>query len=217
MVKINQIKAGRGLLGWHQKDLARQADISELSVINIENGKTSPQKNTLDKILAAFELAGVSFTDNGVDMKDNSYTVLTGRDWYARTLEDTEQTLEKLPKEEREWFVFYCDDKHSPPSVIEKLKEMKAKGMVQKAMIKEDNTYIYSDLRNYRYLPRNFFDDDRLVSCYGDKVSITEQSYDKSSVYIFRNAELAKFIRNIAKLLWTVLPEPTKTTAEKLF
>lgn len=217
MVKVNQIKAARGLLNWHQKDLARLADISELSVINIENEKTSPHKKTLDKIMSAFALMGVSFTENGVDIKDNSYTVLSGRNWYIKALEDVERTLSSLsPDQPKDWFLFYCDDRHSPQSVISKLKSMKEKGIFQKALIEEGNAYIYSDLANYRYIPKAFFNKDRLVSCYGDKVSIAEQGYEQSSVYIFRNAELAGFIRNIAQLLWSVLPEPKKTTSEKL-
>lgn len=217
MVKVNQIKAARGLLGWHQKDLARLAGISELSVINIENAKTSPQKATLDKIISAFALMGVAFTENGVDIKDNSYTVLRGRNWYAKTLEDVENTISNLaPDKPRDWFLFYCDDRHSPQAVIDKLKSMKEKGIVQKALIEEGNTYIYGDLENYRYIPAGFFNKDRLVSCYGDKVSITEQAYEQSSVYIFRNEELACFLRGIAQLLWDILPQPKKTKSQKL-
>lgn len=217
MVKINQIKAARGLLGWHQKDLARLANISELSVVNLENGKTSPQKKTLDNILSAFALMGVVFTENGVDIRDNAYTILSGRNWYVKTLEDVEKTIENLPADHpRDWFLFYCDDRHSPQSVITKLKSMKEKGIVQKAMIEEGNTYIYSDLTNYRYIPKSFFNKVRLVSCYGDKVAITEQSYAQSSVYIFKNVELSNFVRGIAELLWHLLPEPQKTTSEKL-
>ena len=151
-----------------------------------------------------------------MDIKDNSYTVLTGRDWYARTLEDIEKTLEKCPEEEREWFIFYCGETHSPPAVLEKLKALKQKGIIYKAMIKEGDTHIYGNYSNYRYIPKAFFDDDRFISCYGDKVSIAEQTYDQSSVYIFRNAELASFVKNIARLLWATLPEPKKTTAEKI-
>ncbi len=54
-----QIRAARALLGWKQTDLAKAADVSEISVKNIERGATDARGSTLDKIQAALEKAGV--------------------------------------------------------------------------------------------------------------------------------------------------------------
>ena len=218
MLKLNQIRAARGLAGWHQKDLARAAKISELSVINIENGKTSPQQSTLEKIVSAFELAGVTFTPTGVEMKDSSFTTLTGDDWYVRMLEDVEHTLESIQdKEDKSWYLFYSDDKLSPPPVVQKIQEMRVKGFYQRNFLIEGNTYIQGPLSEYRYIPKKFYRKEMLVSCYGNKISICEQKTDESKIYIFRNEELSKFVRGIGELLWDILPQPTKTTTEQVF
>ncbi len=218
MVKLNQIRAARGLIGWHQKDLARIAKISELSVINIENGKTSPQQSTLEKIISAFELAGVSFTTAGVEMKDTSFTVLSGEDWYVRMLEDVEHTLNNASeKEYKHWYLFHSDDKLSPPPVIRKIQEMRRMGFNQRNFILEGNVYIQGPLSEYRYIPKKIFNSKVLVSCYGDKLSICEQKTNESKVYIFRNSELASFVRGIGELFWDILSQPTKTTAEQVF
>lgn len=60
-----QIRAGRSLLGWKQTDLAKAAEVSEISIKNIERGTTDPRGSTLSKIQSAFTAAGVQFLDPG--------------------------------------------------------------------------------------------------------------------------------------------------------
>ncbi len=231
MAKVNQIRAARGLLGWNQKDLARMAGISELSVINIESGKTSPQKNTLDKIILAFELAGVSFTENGVEEKVNIFTAFKEEDWYLKMLEDVENSFGAHPDTVNDCILLYPDDRLGPPSVISKVRHLRSKGVKSRYFIKEGNTYIRGPLPEYRYIPKEYFDDDRLIQCYADKVAIIEQVKkaskdngrdvtvtrvkEEAQVSIFRNAELANFVSGLANLLWDILPQPAKTTAKK--
>ena len=59
MMSPAQIRAARALLGWKQTDLAVAADISEISVKNIERGATDARGSTLGKIQSAFEAAGL--------------------------------------------------------------------------------------------------------------------------------------------------------------
>lgn len=54
-----QIRAARALLGWKQTDLAKAADVSEISVKNIERGATDARGSTLVKIQVAIEKAGI--------------------------------------------------------------------------------------------------------------------------------------------------------------
>lgn len=231
MVKVNQIRAARGLLGWHQKDLARAAGISELSVINIENEKTSPQKSTLDKIVQAFELAGVGFTADGVEERMNNLTVFKEEKWYLKMMKDVEITFDTTPDADKEWGLIYPDERLSPPVVTEKIKYLRAKGIRRRLFIEEGNTFIPSPLRENRCIPKKHFDRERLIHYYADKIAICDQSTkvmpdegkgtvvkrvkEEAQVYIFRNAELANFIRGLANLMWDVLPQPAKSTAKK--
>jgi transcriptional regulator with XRE-family HTH domain len=62
----SQTRAARGLLNWNQGDLATRAEVSEVTVRNFENEKSTPQRATLAAIQRALEAAGVIFVeDNG--------------------------------------------------------------------------------------------------------------------------------------------------------
>ena len=65
MITPSQIRAARALLGWKQTDLAKAAEVSEISVKNIERGATDARGSTLGKIQSAFVAAGVQFLDPG--------------------------------------------------------------------------------------------------------------------------------------------------------
>lgn len=66
MINPAQIRAARALIGWKQTDLAIAAEVSEMSIKNIESGKTDPRSSTLQAIQGALEKAGVVFMDPGV-------------------------------------------------------------------------------------------------------------------------------------------------------
>jgi transcriptional regulator with XRE-family HTH domain len=59
MVTPAQIRAARGLLGWKQSDLAREAKVSLTTVRMIEQGKTRPLAETLGAIERALFAGGV--------------------------------------------------------------------------------------------------------------------------------------------------------------
>jgi transcriptional regulator with XRE-family HTH domain len=65
VVSAAQIRAARALVGWTQAQLAEKADLSEISIQQIEKGLTDPRATTLAAIERAFEAAGVEFTNGG--------------------------------------------------------------------------------------------------------------------------------------------------------
>jgi transcriptional regulator with XRE-family HTH domain len=69
VITPSQIRATRLLLGWRPIDLARASGLSEIAIKNIEAGLTQPRRSTLDRLLAAFDQAGVMFLESG-DVKD---------------------------------------------------------------------------------------------------------------------------------------------------
>ena len=63
MVTPGQCRAARGLLGWNQQELARNARVGIVTVHQLETGVSQPRRATLDVIRRALELAGVEFID----------------------------------------------------------------------------------------------------------------------------------------------------------
>jgi DNA-binding XRE family transcriptional regulator len=63
MVTPAQCRAARGLLGWNQQELARQAGVGIVTVHQLETGLTQPRRATLEVIRRALESAGVEFTN----------------------------------------------------------------------------------------------------------------------------------------------------------
>jgi transcriptional regulator with XRE-family HTH domain len=59
----SQCRAARGLLNWTQDETASAARLSVVTLRNFENGKSTPQRATLDVMRRALEAAGVEFTN----------------------------------------------------------------------------------------------------------------------------------------------------------
>ena len=58
VITPGQIRAARALIGWQQKDLAVQAGISEMTIKNIEQGRTDPRSSSLTAIQKALDEGG---------------------------------------------------------------------------------------------------------------------------------------------------------------
>ncbi|MHC2108356.1 helix-turn-helix domain-containing protein [Methylobacterium sp. CM6246] len=65
MATIRQVKAARALLGWSQGDLATKSGVSKPTVARLEtaDGDLGGYADTRDKLLQAFEVAGVIFIE----------------------------------------------------------------------------------------------------------------------------------------------------------
>ncbi len=57
-----QVKMARAALGWSSRTLALHAGVTPNTVTNLETGKTV-RPSTLERIRAAFEKAGLKFTN----------------------------------------------------------------------------------------------------------------------------------------------------------
>ena len=66
MLFASQIRAARALLDWRQDDLARAADVGITTIRRIEAqpGPVMGYVSTVLRIQAAFEEAGIQFTDD---------------------------------------------------------------------------------------------------------------------------------------------------------
>jgi predicted transcriptional regulator len=63
MITPEQCRAGRGLLGWSQQELADEAGVGVVTVHQLEAGTSEPRRATLLVVRRAFEKAGVELID----------------------------------------------------------------------------------------------------------------------------------------------------------
>lgn len=49
------------MLGWRQKDLAKRAGVSHMTIKFIEQGRSIPRVDTMEKIETAFRKEGIEF------------------------------------------------------------------------------------------------------------------------------------------------------------
>ena len=63
VVSAAQLRAARGLLGWSQTDLAKNAKVGRATIADFESGKREPYPRTLDDLRTALEDEGVEFTN----------------------------------------------------------------------------------------------------------------------------------------------------------
>ncbi|MEN2787574.1 XRE family transcriptional regulator [Sphingomonas qilianensis] len=69
MLSVAQCRAARALLGWAAAELASTAAVGIMTVHRFESGEPVRQAS-LDKIIAAFSTAGVTFIEAGAASPD---------------------------------------------------------------------------------------------------------------------------------------------------
>lgn len=68
-LSVEQCRAGRALLSWSMGDLAAAAGVGIMTLNRFENGQTI-RPASIDKIIAAFTAAGITFIAAGVSSPD---------------------------------------------------------------------------------------------------------------------------------------------------
>jgi transcriptional regulator with XRE-family HTH domain len=70
VLRPEQCRAARSLLGWSQTRLAREAGLKVLALRRFENGHTDPRASTLAAIERALSLAGIELIEgNGIGVR----------------------------------------------------------------------------------------------------------------------------------------------------
>lgn len=65
-ISAGQIRAGRGLIGISQTELAELASVSRATIADFERGTRTPHQSNMDALRTALEAAGVEFIpENG--------------------------------------------------------------------------------------------------------------------------------------------------------
>lgn len=200
MITIQQIKMARALLGWDQAELADKSGVSLPQIASIESGKVkSPRIGTLTAIHDACVRAGAEFKDGGVFPKLDPTTRFAGEGWFLKVLDDIHETLKG--EKNKELLIFGGDNRVSPPPVVQKFRELCEMGVTIREMVEEGNTYLMGREENYRWIPKNYFQN-YVTVVYADKVCNDFHSHG----LLIKDKHWAVVERNKFNLIWSQLP-----------
>jgi len=89
-----QIRGARGLLGWSMEDLAAKADLTRITIRQIEGETVQPQEKTLNKLFGLFDKHGIEFLpEEGIKIRKQETRTYSGKAGYWQLLDHIYETL----------------------------------------------------------------------------------------------------------------------------
>jgi hypothetical protein len=79
-------------------------------------------------------------------------------------------------------------------------------------LVEEDDLYLMGEVKEYRYLPKQYFRNDVLVVYQKYTASILAKT---TQIVIIEDMGLAISLRNIFEIMWSVAPKATRTIANE--
>jgi len=213
-----QIRAARVLVDWSADDLAAKIGLSRESIQSIERGDKRPRASTTEKIVRAFNDAGVEFIgESGVILKEEELVRLTGDAPFLQLLDDVVSTCRDQQEPEA---LFACVvDELSPPIVVENYRRLRKEGIRMRSLVKEGDSYLMGKLEEYRVLPESFFHNNPIV-IYGNKIAfmiVNKNAKVRKTAIIMSNQHAASAMRNLFEFVWQHSSAPEKSTAKVLY
>lgn len=89
LITTDQIRAARALLNWSQAELAKYSGLARPTIVKIETETQAPELKSLEKIISAFQTAGVEFgLDESVSRKNQDVKIYRGIDEFPKFFEE---------------------------------------------------------------------------------------------------------------------------------
>ncbi len=210
MISRQQLRAARGFLGLDRQAIADRSGISVGTLKNIETGRTQPHASNITILENLFRDEGIEFLPNGgLCPRDNTLRIIDEGDPYLQLLDDVFATLKDTARGEV-LFCFVRNDLSSPDVIASDLR-LRQVGIRFRSLIEEGDTYCLYPLREYRWVPRRYFQNNTQV-IYGDKVGSMIGGNQKA--VIINNPDYAETQRGIFNALWeSSKGRPTKSIA----
>lgn len=207
MPTIEQIRAARALVGWSQGELAKFAGLSQTGIARIENGTNQPNSSTLDKIVRAFDAAGIEFIGNsGLRKKSGDIKILRGSEGFVQFIYDVHNTVSQRGGEicvsnvnERNFDRWQAQNREDYLAKMSSL--AKKKNFTFKILVEEGDHHHVASYAEYRSVKRENFSTVPFY-VYGDKMAIILFSEDDVSIYIIENKEIADAQRKQFDVIW---------------
>jgi transcriptional regulator with XRE-family HTH domain len=208
-----QARAARSLLGLHLADVARGSGISAMQISNFERGKRSLHAGTRDKLFAFYARSGLEFTNNnGVREAGIMTRQYSGdaefRAFYNHLFETARDQggdiclFNGVPRKliqhlGKEWYLHH----------VKRMTEIKDKFRFRVIIAEGDNDFIGSDFVEYRWFPKELFNEKTLY-IYGHNVAFF--SFDNSDVrvVVIEHPEVAASQRVLFDLAWEGMAKP---------
>ena len=214
MITRQQLRAARGFLGWDRHEVARRSGVSVGTLKNIEAGRTQPHAATVELLEKLFRDNDIEFPPNGgLCPRDNTLRVIDEGNPYLQLLDDVFATLKDVRRAE----VLFCfvRNEMSPAEVVASDLRLRQIGIRFRSLIEEGDSFCLYPLREYRCVPRRFFQNNTQV-IYGNKVGSMIGGNRKA--VIINNVDYAETQRGIFNALWeSSKGRPTKSTAPKTY
>lgn len=206
LITADQIRAARALKNWSQTDLAERTGLAVPTIANIELGKQTPGKNTMEKIIDAFSAAGIEFLgERGVQKKSETTTVYRGESGLTNFYIDIYETLNKEGGEvlvgnvdERK----FVTERREEDVLIHQQRMAELKDNVKyKILIEEgDDFFAASSYAEYRWTPKEDFQSIPFY-VYGNKLAIILW-LDEPIVFLIDSANAADVYREKFSQMW---------------
>jgi|TARA_R110002126_G_scaffold282931_1_gene431808 transcriptional regulator with XRE-family HTH domain len=205
---ISQIRAARGLLNWSQGQLAEEAHLSKASIQNYEIGKSTPNISSLNKMIKAFERAGVEFTeDGGVRPRQNQIMVLNGHEGMKTLFDDIFEVVRSHSNPDL--CVSNVDEAAfdrwlGAPKSLQAQRSIGGARYNPRALIKDAGAQLtpgsYSE---YRITAAECVADVSLY-LYGDKAAFIESSAGGVKVTIMEGRDMIESLRKMFEAVWSI-------------
>lgn len=210
MITIEQIKAARGLLEWRQEDLAVASGLSLPAINNLERRIALPRVETVKAIQAAFEQAGIEFTEGpGLRLRGDSIKthIFEGKESIFRLWNDMLETLpnggERLMNGINEKIF---DDLAGKKRFRDMMKRFAEKGIKSRIFSLTGDTYFVEPVTHYRWVSEEQFSTTPFF-LYGNKYAIL-LAEPVQRVLLIENAGIAESFRTQFNKIWAKATTP---------
>lgn len=217
LITADQIRAARALKNWSQTDLAERTGLAVPTIANIELGKQVPGKNTIEKIIDAFSIGGIAFTENGVEFDKKEIYTLVGEGKFKNLLDDAIRTLGAFPAKEREFLIFYPHDSQTSDEEVSLFKEMDKAGISIKSIVSNKGFIIHDIPQDLRKIDSKYFDQNSAMFVYADRVALYTQAdeINQPTTLIITNLRIANIYKKIFYFMWDQIEETKSTDLKK--
>jgi hypothetical protein len=175
----------------------------------MEIGKHNPSLRSQQKIITAFDEAGVEFIDDGVRKKQDLVEVIEGDDCYLKLLDIAHR---KLASGEEILFSG-SDERRSPPAVIDKFRSMRRSGIQMRSLIKSGDTHVMGPLAEYRWMPEGVFEDGDVKVIFQNTVSFLMTWEETLKVIKIKDRHISNENRRYFEYFWSNGSSPQRSTA----
>lgn len=203
MIDPTQLRAARAMLNWKTTDLAKKTGLTVNTINSIEREVVHGRKDTMDKIQAVLEEAGLEFLpDSGVRKKNRIVLSYEGKDCLQKLHDDVYETLRD---NKGEMLIAHLDEtdaaKSMNPEVIDEIiRKRKEAGITCRLLVRENDPNLIPPYDTYRGIPEKQFSPYPFY-IYGTKLALV--SWEPSPrVIIIDDERFAESARKLFDMVW---------------